>query len=110
MFFLEALGAGPSVRRRRAEAVNEFVDSLGPILSALRGRADPASGELSRAHCHLVVAGGIELITEYLADHDPAELPDLTSVLAEVVRVVVLPNLEPVAPTPRRKKRASPDV
>ena len=42
--------------------------------------------------CHSVVAAGVELIIEYLADHEPATLEELAMQIAELVRVVVIPN------------------
>ncbi|MEV0671496.1 helix-turn-helix domain-containing protein [Mycobacterium sp. NPDC050441] len=92
MFFLEALGAGPRVRARRNEAIAEFVAALSPRLKQLRAQAEPDLRELSDQQCRIVVAAGIELIAEYLADHDPTELPAITNDLTELVRSIVTPN------------------
>jgi AcrR family transcriptional regulator len=95
VFFLEAVGAGQRVRNRRNEAINEFVDAIAPPMRDLRSRTDPALPPLTDQMCHLVVAAGIELITEYLAGHEPRTLPELAPQIAELVRVVVIPNYRP---------------
>jgi AcrR family transcriptional regulator len=95
VFFLEAVGAGRRVRVRRNEAIGEFVDAVAPAMCDLRSRTDPALPSLTEEMCHLVVAAGTELIIEYLAEHDPATLPDLAPRIAELVRLVVIPNYRP---------------
>ncbi|MDM2646957.1 helix-turn-helix domain containing protein [Mycobacteroides abscessus] len=92
MFYLEALGAGTRVRSRRNEAIDQFVDAAVPGLQALRADLEPGLPRLSRQLCHLIVAASIELITEFLADHDPAELPRLVPDLIETVRAIATPN------------------
>lgn len=92
MFYLEALGAGSQVRTRRNDAIDEFVTAIEPGMRELRRAADPKLAPLGRTLCHLIVAASIELITEFLADHDPSELPALTSDLTEVVRAIAIPN------------------
>ena len=92
MFYLEALGAGPRVRARRNEAIDEFVDAVAPGFRELRAHLDPELPALSRRLCHLIVAASIELITEFLADHDPSQLPDLTDDLTEIIRAIAIPN------------------
>jgi len=92
VFFLEAVGAGQRVRVRRNEAIREFVDAISPAMRDLRGRTDPALPPLTDEMCHLVVAAGTELIIEYLADHEPTTLPRLAPQIAELVRLVVIPN------------------
>ena len=95
VFFLEAVGAGRRVRIRRNEAIREFVDAIAPAMCDLRSRTDPALTPLTDEMCHLVVAAGTELIIEYLADHEPITLPHLAPRIAELVRVVVIPNYRP---------------
>lgn len=95
VFFLEAVGAGQRVRVRRNEAIREFVDAIAPAMWDLRSRTDPELPPLTDHICHLVVAAATELITEYLADHEPRTLPELAPRIAELVRVVVIPNYRP---------------
>jgi AcrR family transcriptional regulator len=92
VFFLEAVGVGWRVRIRRNDAIREFVDAIAPAMRDLRSRTDPALPPLTDEMCHLVVAAGTELITEYLADHEPTTLPELAPQIAELVKVVVIPN------------------
>jgi hypothetical protein len=92
VFFLEAVGAGQRVRIRRNEAIHEFVRAIAPAMGDLRSRTDPALPPLTNKMCHLVVASGIELITEYLADHEPPTLPELAPQIAELVRLIVIPG------------------
>ena len=92
VFFLEAVGAGRRVRIRRNEAIREFVDAIAPAMRGLRSRTDSALPPLTDEMCHLVVAAGTELIIEYLADHEPTALPALAPRIAELVRLVVIPN------------------
>ena len=92
VFFLEAVGAGRRVRIRRNEAIREFVGAIAPAMCDLRVRTDPALPPLTDEMCHLIVAAGTELIIEYLADHEPTTLPELAPQIAELVRVVVIPN------------------
>ena len=95
VFFLEAVGAGRRVRIRRNEASREFLDAIASAMCDLRSRTDPALPPLTDKMCHLVVAAGTELIIEYLADHEPTTLPRLAPRIAELVRVVVIPNYRP---------------
>lgn len=95
VFFLEAVGAGQRVRIRRNEAIREFVDAIAPAMCELRSRIDPALPALTDEMCHVVVAAGTELIIEYLADHEPATLPQLAPQIAELIRLVVIPNYRP---------------
>ncbi|TDZ92998.1 TetR/AcrR family transcriptional regulator [Mycobacteroides salmoniphilum] len=92
MFYLEALGAGPRVRARRNDAIDEFTAAIAPGMRELRRSADPTLPPLGHRLPHLIVAACIELITEFLADHDPNELPTLTSDLTEVVRAIAIPT------------------
>lgn len=92
VFFLEAVGAGQRVRIRRNEAIHEFVDAIAPAMCDLRSRTDPALPPLTDQMCHLVVAAGIEVITEYLADHEPSTLPELAPQIVESVRLIVIPG------------------
>jgi AcrR family transcriptional regulator len=94
VFFLEAVGAGQRVRIRRNEAIREFVDALVPAMRDLRSRTDPALPPLTDEMCHLVVAAATELIIEYLADREPTKLPELAPQIAELVRLVVIPNYQ----------------
>jgi hypothetical protein len=92
VFFLEAVGAGQRVRIRRDEAIRESVDAIAPAMRDLRSRTHPELPQLTDEMCHLVVAAGTELIIEYLADHEPTTLPQLAPQIAELVRLVVIPN------------------
>ncbi|WP_146161174.1 TetR/AcrR family transcriptional regulator [Nocardia sp. MDA0666] len=92
MFFLEALGVGPRVRARRNQAIEEFVTLVAPSLQELRARNEPALAPLSVEHCRIFVAAAIELITQYLADHEPATLAELTPQITQAVYAIVVPN------------------
>ncbi|MFG3522785.1 TetR/AcrR family transcriptional regulator [Nocardia nova] len=92
MFFLEALGAGPRVRARRNEAIDEFVAAITPALQKARAVIEPELPPLTIDHCRILVAAGIELITEYLADHEPETLATLTPRITRAARVIVIPT------------------
>ncbi|MEV6657330.1 hypothetical protein [Nocardia fluminea] len=47
---------------------------------------------MSIASCRGLVAAAIELIIEYLGDHDISELHTLTPQLVDLVEAVVTPN------------------
>lgn len=95
MFFLEALGAGPRVRLRRNTAIEEFVTAASPALQDFRARYDPNLPPLTFEQCHLLVAACIELITQYLADHDASTLAQLAPRLIDAVRAIVIPTYRP---------------
>lgn len=101
MFYLEAVGAGPRVRTRRNAAIDEFVAAITPGMQELRRLTDPHLPPLTSRHCHLIVAASIELITEFLADHQPGDLAALTSDLTEVVRLIAIPNHPEQNPPPK---------
>ncbi|MFD4351367.1 TetR/AcrR family transcriptional regulator [Nocardia sp. NPDC058518] len=92
MFFLEALGAGPRVRLRRNQAIDEFVTTTAPALRDFRTRYEPDLPTLTIEQCHVAVAACIELITQYLADHEAATLALLAPRLVDAVRAIVIPN------------------
>ncbi|MGW6625514.1 TetR/AcrR family transcriptional regulator [Nocardia sp. NPDC055002] len=95
MFFLEALGAGPRVRLRRNQAIDEFVTATAPTLQEFRARYEPDLPPLTIEQCHVAVAACIELITQYLADHEAATLALLAPRLVDAVRDIVVPNYRP---------------
>ncbi|MFF2554351.1 TetR/AcrR family transcriptional regulator [Nocardia sp. NPDC058058] len=92
MFFLEALGAGPRVRLRRNEAIEEFVAAAVPGLREFRARYEPELPQLTIEQCRVLIAACIELITQYLADHEAATLAALAPRLVDAVRAIVIPN------------------
>ncbi|MFI8977362.1 TetR/AcrR family transcriptional regulator [Nocardia asteroides] len=92
MFFFEAVGAGPRVRSRRNAAIAEFVEVIAPPLQAVRAKYEPGLSPLSIEICRALVAGAIELIIEYLADHDIDDLHLLAPRLVELVGTIVAPN------------------
>lgn len=92
MFFLEATGAGPSVRARRNDAIAEFVTAVAPGLQRLRATAEPSLPPMTLELCNAIVAATIELIVQHLARSEPETLTDIAPALAELIRAVVTPN------------------
>lgn len=86
MFFLEATGAGPAVRRRRADAITQFVDVVEPTIRELRPAGAPP---VSRVLCTALVAAAIELVVQRLSTESVASLPETTADIMELVRAVV---------------------
>ena len=91
MFFIEALGAGPRVRERRDQAIEQVADVLAPTLSLLRRSEDaglpPVSHELARALC----AAGIEAVIRHLVHHEPETLEQVAPEVSRILGEVVLP-------------------
>lgn len=92
MIFLEAVGAGPRVRARRNEAIEEFVAAITPPLQRMRALHEPALPQLDITLCRGLTAAAIELIVQHLAHHDPQTLPMLTSELTELGIAITTPN------------------
>ncbi len=92
MFFLEAVGVSSRVRARRNEAITEFVAAVTPTMQDLRARFEPGLPPLPTDVCHAMTAAAIELIIEYLADHEPTELVQLTPRFTQLIRAIVTPN------------------
>lgn len=89
VFFLEALGAGPAIRARRNEAIDEFVSALVPLAAAVRTDAgDAAAG---RVAVHIAVAACIELITEHVAVSPPESLRQLAPTLSQAISIALRP-------------------
>ncbi|RJQ75429.1 TetR/AcrR family transcriptional regulator [Pseudonocardiaceae bacterium YIM PH 21723] len=77
MFFLEALGAGPRVRLRRDEVIDEITRLTLLPMNALREAETPSRPELDHEDVLMFIGGGHELIVHHLARHEPATLPEL---------------------------------
>jgi AcrR family transcriptional regulator len=90
MFVIEAVGAGPRVLRRRAEAFAAFARALGDVLRLARAR-DPRIREPDE-RLLLAVLGGInELVLQHLVEHDAATLVDLAATADELIARVCFP-------------------
>jgi AcrR family transcriptional regulator len=81
---IEAVGAGPRVLARRAEAFDEFVRVLALPLQLARA-ADPSLPECSDALLLGVCGGILELVLQHLVAHDAASLPQLAPTIDELV-------------------------
>ncbi|MDX6667479.1 MAG: hypothetical protein QOK04_859 [Solirubrobacteraceae bacterium] len=81
---IEAVGAGPRVLARRAEAFDEFVRVLALPLSLARA-ADPRLPECSDVLLLGVCGGILELVLQHLVAHDAASLPQLAPTIDELV-------------------------
>ncbi|MEV6216835.1 helix-turn-helix domain-containing protein [Nocardia sp. NPDC051833] len=93
MFFLEVLGAGEEVRRRRDAAIARFVDEATPGMQALRAQLSPDLPPLSRTTVHVLVGGLHEMIVHHLVHHSAATLPDLAEEMNRLVFAVVAPTV-----------------
>jgi len=95
MFFLEALGAGPRVRERRDQAIEQAAEPLALALTLVRrsqdARLPPVSHELARA----LTGAGIEAIIRHLVNHEPETLDQLAPELNRIIDQIVLPQPNP---------------
>ncbi len=90
MFVIEAVGAGPRVLRRRAEAFVAFARALATGLQLARDR--DASIREPDDRLLLAVLGGInELVLQHLVEHDAATLVDLAPTADELIERVCFP-------------------
>ena len=81
---IEAVGAGPRVLARRAEAFGEFVRVLALPLGLAR-TADPTLPACSDALLLAVCGGILELVLQHLIAHDAASLPELAPDVDELI-------------------------
>jgi hypothetical protein len=90
MFFLEALGAGRRVRKRRDQAIEQAAAPLALALTLARrsrdARLPPVSQELARA----LTGAGIEAIIRHLVHHEPETLEQIAPELSRILDQVVL--------------------
>lgn len=90
MFFLEALGAGARVRRRRDEAIEQVVAVLTPALSFARSLEDPPLAPIGEDLARAVIGAGIEAIVRHLVHHEPETLDQLAEPLTGLIDTIVL--------------------
>lgn len=81
---IEAVGAGPRVLARRAEAFAEFVRVLALPLRLAR-TADPRLPEQHDAVLLAVCCGILELVLQHLIARDAASLPELAPTVDELI-------------------------
>ncbi|WP_187774340.1 TetR/AcrR family transcriptional regulator [Lolliginicoccus suaedae] len=92
MFFLEVLGAGDEVRRRRAAAITQFTDVLGLPLQHLRESLDPGLPPLDPILVRGLVGGVMEMIVDHLVHHEPGTIADLTEDVTHLILGVTAPS------------------
>jgi AcrR family transcriptional regulator len=91
MFVIEAVGAGPRVLERRAQAFRDFAAALTVPLD-LAHAADP-SLPLVDETLLLALLGGInELILQHLVCSSPSTLPELAAPITRLIDRVCFPN------------------
>ncbi|CAM3862103.1 TetR/AcrR family transcriptional regulator [Smaragdicoccus niigatensis] len=93
LFFLEVLGAGDEVRRRRDAAIEQFTTTITPRLQQLRRELSPRLPELESGVVRILVGGGVEMIAHHLVHHTADTLPDLTDEISRVVLMIVAPTI-----------------
>ena len=84
MLVIEALGAGPRVLRRRAQAFVEFAAALRIPLD-IAGARDPGLPEVSEALLIALLGGINELVLEHLVERGPETLPELAPTVEELI-------------------------
>ncbi|WP_278315042.1 TetR/AcrR family transcriptional regulator [Lolliginicoccus levis] len=94
MFFLEVLGAGDDVRRRRAAAITQFTAMLDQPLQHLRGRLAPALPRLDLIVVRGIVGGVMEMIVDHLVHHEPGTIADLTDDVTHLILGVTAPTFD----------------
>ncbi|GGC55128.1 TetR/AcrR family transcriptional regulator [Hoyosella rhizosphaerae] len=92
MFFLEVLGAGDEVRRRRDAAINQFVDTAAATLHLLRSSTSPDLPPLNRTIVRGIVGGGMEMIVGHLVHDSPSTITELGQEITDFVLGVVCPT------------------
>jgi AcrR family transcriptional regulator len=93
MLVIEALGAGPRVIERRAEAFRDFVEVLAVPVRAAHA-ADPSVPEPDDATLLALLGGINELALQHILVHDAATLPELAPVIDVLVERVCFPGGE----------------
>ena len=94
MFFLEVLGAGDEVRRRRAAAITQFTAMLHQPLQHLRAGLAPGLPPLDPIIVRGLVGGVMEMIVDHLIHHRPGTLADLTEDVTHLILGVTAPSRE----------------
>jgi AcrR family transcriptional regulator len=84
MLVIDAVGAGPAVLKRRAEAFRDFIRVLGAPLE-LASRTDPSSPQPDDAMLLALLGGINELVLQRLLDGDASTLPELAPTIEALV-------------------------
>lgn len=92
MFFLEALGAGPRIRLRRDEAIDQFAQGLAPFLAAVRSADRPDLEPIDQALARAILSAGVEAIVAHLVRNPSERLSALAPDLAQIIRRLTAPN------------------
>jgi AcrR family transcriptional regulator len=90
MFVIEAVGAGPRVLRRRAEAFAAFVRAFATGIRLAREQ-DPTIPEPDDLLLLAVLGGINELVLQHLVEHEAATLIDLARPVDELIERVCFP-------------------
>jgi AcrR family transcriptional regulator len=91
MVFLEGLGAGPRVRLRRDEAIEQFAAVVAPHLARLRTAFAPELEPVDHALARALIDVCFEAIVRHLIHHEPETLGQMTPELAALARRIVIP-------------------
>jgi AcrR family transcriptional regulator len=87
MLVIDAVGAGPRVLERRAEAFRDFVRVLAAPLELARKR-DPSLPEPDPTMLLAVLGGINELVLQHLVEKDASKLPELAPAVEQLVERV----------------------
>ena len=90
MLVIEAVGAGPRVRRRRARAFGEFAAALAIPLRLARSR-DPGLPEVGEALLLALLGGINELVLQHLAERGAETLPELAPAVETLIVRICFP-------------------
>jgi AcrR family transcriptional regulator len=90
MLVIEAVGAGPRVLRRRAEAFADFVAALRVPLDAASAR-DPGFAGVEEPLLLALLGGINELVLEHLVEREPESLGELAPTVEELIERVCFP-------------------
>ncbi len=90
MLVIEAVGAGPRVLRRRAQAFKEFVAAFSMPLELARSR-DPELAAVDEALILALLGGINELVLEHLVEHGAESLPELLPTVEELIVRICFP-------------------
>jgi AcrR family transcriptional regulator len=91
MLVIEAVGAGPRVLRRRAEAFADFAAALRIPLDIARTR-DPRQSEVSDALLLALLGAINELVLEHLVERGAETLPELAPTVEELIDRICFPT------------------
>jgi AcrR family transcriptional regulator len=90
MLVIDAVGAGPRVLKRRAEAFREFVRVLATPLELAR-EGDPSLPEPDPTTLLAILGGINELVLQHLVEKDASTLPELAPAIEALVERVCFP-------------------